>query len=141
MVLVYSDDKKMTLELLNKGSELAKNTKKPLTAVVIGKDDFSKEYIAYGADKVIVAETSIDQFKAEEYTDILHNIIKDEGSEIVLIGSNKNGKELAPRLASKFETGCITDSTNIYLKDGKLTTERIVSPRRELQRTHQKHSL
>ena len=126
MVLVYSDNKNLMLELLNKGSELAKELNKSLTAVIIGKDDFSKDYIAHGADKVVVVETDLDQFKAEECTDIIEGIVKEDGSEIVLIGSNKNGKELAPRLAAKFETGCITDCTNVYLKDKKLTTERIV---------------
>jgi len=116
MVLVYSDNKNLMLELLNKGSELAKELNKSLTAVIIGKDDFSKEYIAHGADKVVVAETDLDQFKAEECTDIIESIVKEDGSEIILIGSNKNGKELAPRLAAKFETGCITDCTNVYLK-------------------------
>jgi electron transfer flavoprotein alpha subunit len=126
MVLVYSDNKNLMLELLNKGSELAKELNKSLTALIIGKDDFSKEYIAHGADKVVVAETDLDQFKAEEYTDIIKIIVKENGSEIILIGSNKNGKELAPRLAAKFETGCITDCTNVYLKDKKLTADRIV---------------
>lgn len=126
MVLVYSDNKNLMLELLNKGSELAKELNKSLTAVIIGKDEFSKDYIAHGADKVVVAETNLDQFKAEEYTDIIEGIVKEDGSEIILIGSNKNGKELAPRLAAKFETGCITDCTNVYLKDKKLTAERIV---------------
>ena len=126
MVLVYSDEKNLTLELLNKGSELARELNKSLTAVIIGKDEFSKDYIAHGADKVVIAETELDQFKAEEYADILEGVIKEDGSEIILIGSNKNGKELAPRLAAKFETGCITDCTNVYLKDKKLTAERIV---------------
>jgi len=126
MVLVYSDNKNMTLELLNKGTELAKELNKSLTAVIIGKDDFSKDFIAHGADKVVVAETDFDQFKVEEYTDILAGIVKEEDSEIILIGSNKNGKEIAPRLAAKFDAGCITDCTDVYLKDKKLTTERIV---------------
>ena len=126
MVLVYSDNKNMTLELLNKGSELAKELKKSLTAVIIGTDDFSKDFIAHGADKVVVAETDFDQFKVEEYTDILTGIVKEEDSEIILIGSNKNGKEIAPRLAAKFDAGCVTDCTDVYLKDKKLTAERIV---------------
>jgi len=126
MVLVYSDNKNMTLELLNKGSELSKELKKSLTAVIIGKDEFSKDFIAHGADKVVVAETDLDQFKVEEYTDILAGIIKEEDSEIILIGSNKNGKEIAPRLAAKYDSGCITDCTDVYLKDKKLTAERIV---------------
>ena len=57
MVLVYSDDKKLTFELLNKGSELAKELGTKLTAVIIGKSDdaLANEYISYGADNVFVA--------------------------------------------------------------------------------------
>jgi electron transfer flavoprotein alpha subunit len=128
MVLVYSDDKKITFELLNKGSELAKELGEKLTAIVIGKPDdtLSQEYISYGADNVFVAETDIDQFKAEEYSVYLENIIKETGSETIIIGSNKNGKELASRLAGRLDVGCIIDCTNVYLKDKKLTTERVV---------------
>jgi electron transfer flavoprotein alpha subunit len=128
MVLVFSDDKKITIELLFKGSELAKELGKKNIAVIVGKSDetLAKEYIAYGADNVFIAETDIDSFKAEEYAGILEKVIKETESEIVLIGSNKNGKELAPRLASKLQTGCVTDSINIYLTNKNLTVERIV---------------
>ena len=126
MVLVYSDDKKMTLELLHKGSLLGKEQHKKTIVVVIGHDTHAKEYLEHGADIVVVAETTLPQFKAEEYTYILEHIIKEYKSDIVLIGSNKNGKELAGRLAAKFDTGCIMDCTNVYLKDHKLTAERVV---------------
>jgi electron transfer flavoprotein alpha subunit len=128
MVLVYSDDKNLTIELLNKGSELAKDLGKKATALIIGKSDdaLAKEYISYGADQVIIAETDFDSFKAEEYADLFENAIKETCAETILIGSNKNGKELASRLAGKINAGCIIDSTNVYLKDKKLTTERVV---------------
>jgi len=128
MVLVYSDDKKIAFELLAKGSELAKDLGTKTTAVIIGKADdaLAKEYFSYGADNVFIGETGIDKFKAEEYTDILESIIKETISETILIGSNKNGKELASRLAGKINAGCVIDSTNVYLKDKKLTAERVV---------------
>jgi electron transfer flavoprotein alpha subunit len=126
MVLVYSDDKKLTLELLNKATELAKELHKKVIAVLIGHEEFAKEFVEHGADVVIVVETSHHQFKAEEYTSILQSIMKDHGNEIVLIGSNKNGKELAARLAAKLDAGCVMDCIKVYLHDKKLTTERIV---------------
>ncbi|UCE38578.1 MAG: electron transfer flavoprotein subunit alpha/FixB family protein [Thermoplasmata archaeon] len=128
MVLVFSDDDKLCLEILSKGNELAKELSKKLTAVIIGKSDdaLARKYIAHGADTVVVAETDLDSFKAEEYTGILENILKETKPEIILIGSNKNGKELAPRLASKLGAGCVTDCTNLYVKNKKLTAERIV---------------
>jgi electron transfer flavoprotein alpha subunit len=126
MVLVYSDDKKLTLELLSKAHELAQELHKKAIAVTIGHEEYAKEFLEHGADVVIVVETSQHQFKAEEYTSILQAIMKDHGNEIVLIGSNKNGKELAARLAAKLDAGCIMDCIKVYLTEKKLTTERIV---------------
>lgn len=126
MVLVYSDEKKLALELLNIASELAKEVHKKVIAVVIGPETPAKEYLEHGADLVIVGETSQHQFKAEEYTSILQSIMKEHNIEVVLIGSNKNGKELAARLAAKLDAGCVTDCIKVYYSDKKLTTERIV---------------
>lgn len=128
MVLVFSDDKNLSLELLNKGSELAKELNKNVTAVIVGKSDdaLAKEYISHGADKVFIAETDIDSFKAEEYAGILENVLKETGAEIVLVGSNKNGKDIASRLAGRLDAGCVIGCTNLYLKDKKLTAERVV---------------
>ncbi len=126
MVLVYSDDKKLTLELLNKGKELSKELGKKVTAICIGHDSFAKEYLEHGADNVIAAETDLHTFKAEEYASILEKIAKENNNEVILIGSNKNGKELAGRLAAKLDTGCVTDCINVHVKDNKIVTERMV---------------
>jgi electron transfer flavoprotein alpha subunit len=126
MVLVYSDEKKIALELLSKAKELGTELHKKVIAVVIGSDEHATEYLEHGADLVIVAETSQHQFKAEEYSSILQSILKEHRNEIVLIGSNKNGKELAGRLAAKLDAGCVMDCTKIYVHDKKLTTERVV---------------
>ena len=128
MVLVYSDNKNLTIEMLSKAVEIAKQNKKKVTAAIIGKPDekLAKEYISYGSDKVFIAETNLESFKAEEYTDILAKIVKETGSETILIGSNKNGKELSARLGGKLKAGCVVDSNNIYFKNNKLLAERVV---------------
>ena len=128
MVLVYSDNKNFTIEMISKAVEIAKEQKKKVTAVIIGKADenLAKEYIAYGADQTFIAETDLDSFKAEEYADILTNIVKETKAETIFIGSNKNGKELSARLGGKLNAGCVVDSNNVYLKSGKLMAERVV---------------
>lgn len=128
MILVYSESKNLTIELLHKATDLAEELKTKTIAIIIGKDDDSlaQEYIAYGADKVLQVESNLEQYKAEEYADILDHIIKDTKTQVVLIGSDKNGKELASRLAGRLDIGCIIDATNVYIKDGKVTAERVV---------------
>jgi electron transfer flavoprotein alpha subunit len=128
MILVYSDSKNLTLELLHKAADLAKELKTKTIAVSIGTYDeaLAKEYIAYGADKVVHVESDLEHYKAEEYTDILKHIINDTKAQVVLIGSDKNGKELASRIAGTLDAGCIIDATNVCMKDGKVTAERVV---------------
>jgi len=128
MVLVYSDNKNLTIEMLGKATELSKENKKEVTSVIIGKQDekLANEYISYGADQVFIAETDFDTFKAEEYADIFTKIIDEIKPELILIGSDKNGKELAARLSGLINSGCVMDSNNIYYKDGKLNAERVV---------------
>jgi electron transfer flavoprotein alpha subunit len=128
MVLVYSENINLTIEMLSKAVEIAKQQNKKVTAVIIAKSDenLAKEYISYGADQVFIAETNLESFKAEEYADILANIIKEIGVETILIGSNKKGKELSARLGGKLNAGCVVDSNNIYVKNNKLMAERVV---------------
>lgn len=124
MVLVYSENHTIGFELLHKATDLDKE----VIAVIIGKhdDSLAKDYVSYGATKVIMVSTAIESYKAEEYADILKNIITETKTETILIGSDKNGKELASRLAGMLNAGCIIDATNIYTKDDKLTAERVV---------------
>lgn len=124
MTLVYADKKTMVFELLKKATELSKET----IAVIIGKEDkdVAQEYISHGADKVIMVETNLETYKAEEYTEILNQLIEETKTETILIGSDKNGKELASRLSGKLQAGCVIDATNVYLKDDHITTERVV---------------
>ncbi|MEM0493045.1 MAG: electron transfer flavoprotein subunit alpha/FixB family protein [Candidatus Thermoplasmatota archaeon] len=127
MVLVYSDEKKLTLELLNPASKLARETNSKVTVAQISNTDSSQEYIEHGADRVIFTEPPREGvFKVDEYAEILEHIIKETKSKIVLIGSNKNGKELAGHLAARLNTGCETDCINIYIKNKHLHIERVV---------------
>lgn len=126
MILVYSDHKNLTIELLSKASELAKELNTKTGAVLIGTSDekTTNEYIAYGADTVITVETDLKQYKAEEYTGILKELIEETKAEVLLIGSDKNGKELASRLAGVVNTGCVIDATDVKVTDGKVTVQR-----------------
>ena len=128
MVLVYSDDEKNMLELIAKAKDVSKELDEKATAVVFDTDDESlaKKYIMHGADRVFMVKTGLNTFKGEEYTDAMEKILEETNEEVVIVGSTKNGKELASRLAAKLDTGCVIDCINLYVKDEKLTTERVV---------------
>ena len=85
MVLVYSDNKNLTIELLSKGSELSKEFKEKLMTVIIGKSDekLANEFISYGADEVYIIENDMDFFKSEEYSEILEQIITETKNKYI----------------------------------------------------------
>jgi len=125
MVLVYSDNKKVMLELLNGAQPIAKDLKTKVTAINTGDAAQAKEYISYGAEKVISIDIKNQTYQVEPYTHYLKQVMETEKSTVLLIRSTKNGKELAPRIAAQMNVGCVTDAFNLTIKDNKLTVDRI----------------
>ncbi|TET65563.1 electron transfer flavoprotein subunit alpha/FixB family protein, partial [Candidatus Bathyarchaeota archaeon] len=85
------------------------------------------ELIKYGADKVyLIDNPALQRFQAEAYLSILHNLVTNYKPNILLIGSTKNGKPLAARLATRLETGCIPDCIELNVNEnGRLVGKRI----------------
>lgn len=128
-VLVFSENADLTLEMLGKGREIADKLGCELAAVVIGSNvtDRANELVRYGADKAYVADNAgFRRFQAEAYLSVLHNLVVNYKPEIVLVGSTKNGKPLAARLATRLEAGCVPDCSRLSVDDkGRLVGERI----------------
>ncbi|MBU0496728.1 MAG: electron transfer flavoprotein subunit alpha/FixB family protein [Candidatus Thermoplasmatota archaeon] len=125
MVLVYSDNKNVFFELLHGAHDLAKHFKTPIVAATIQNTISADDLISHGADTVITITTDKTQFKVEEYATYLKQIIEKHKTQTILIGSTKNGKELASRLAALLNTGCIIDATNITITNNTLQANRI----------------
>ena len=121
-VWVFSENKNLTLELLGKGNELADKLQTELVAILLGQnvENQANELIGFGADKVYMVEDS--QFKnlrAEPYVSALTSLAKQYEPDILLIGSTKRGKEVASRVATRLETGCVPDCTNLSIDENK----------------------
>jgi len=112
-VTTYSEDSELLLELLGAGRRLADKLGVPLSAVLIGNvidEEKRKEAIRHGADKVYVVEDpKLEAFGVEPYRAALLGAVRDVSPEVLLIGGTKRGKELAPRVATALETGCMSD--------------------------------
>lgn len=126
MVVIYADTHQLAYELLGKGREIADELHLPLSTVVIGKEDAIETYFSHGADKVYYIETTLPHFKVEEYSDILNALLQDIQAKVVLIGGNKNGRELASRTAATLDAGCVTDCINISVDNNHILAEKIV---------------
>ena len=120
--------KKISLELLSIGAELAEKTGGELTAVVIGNgvEPLAKTLGEGGAKKVYVAEISDKYYNTEIYTAALADIIKQIEPAIVLAGATSLGRDLMARTAARVGAGLGTDCTELRIEDGKLVMVRPV---------------
>jgi electron transfer flavoprotein alpha subunit len=128
-ILVFSEKHDLMLEMLGKGREIADKLQTSLAAVLMGFNVKEKadELIKYGADKVyLVDNQALAHFQIEAYLSVLHNLAVNYKPEIILIGSTRNGKPLAARLATRLEAGCVPDCNRLSVDDERrLVGERI----------------
>jgi len=111
---------KSTLELLGKGRKLADKIKVALSAVLIGYkvESLAHELISYGADKVYLAEhEKLKNYTTMPYAKVLADLIRKEKPEIVLFAADTTGRDLAPRIAARLETGLTADCTDLDIGD------------------------
>lgn len=106
------------LELLGAGRRLADKLNRPLTAIVLGYQlgDIPKTLIAYGADKVYVADhPDLEQYRTLPYRRVICDWLEQMPVEphTMLLGSTTTGRDLAPRIAAHFTTGLTADTTEL----------------------------
>ncbi len=122
MIFTFSEDDETAFEILAKGRELASSGNTGLAAISIGKHD-EMMLIASGADKVYSFDSELQPDPVVECISFLIDRYK---PKILLIGGSKLGKEVAPRIAQRFGTGCATDCIDVFLEEGKLVIKRLV---------------
>jgi electron transfer flavoprotein alpha subunit len=120
--------RKITHELLSKGSELAAKSGGSLVAVLIGSNvsGLVQELAHYGAQKVFVAEDpKLEHYNTDGYTNIISALLKEHQPSTFLTGTTFNGRDLTPRLAARLDAGAISDVTDFDCDaEGKITAIR-----------------
>ena len=120
-VLIYVEQRdghiqKVSLELISKGREIADQIGCKLKAAVLCKTlaTPAEELIHLGCDEVImVTDEALEPFRTETYTKALTAIINAHKPEIVLVGATTIGRDLAPRVSSRLNTGLTADCTSL----------------------------
>jgi electron transfer flavoprotein alpha subunit len=102
----------ITIELLGAGRKLADELGEDLSALLMGSktEGLGQEAIAYGADKVYVAEDSLlDGYNSDAYTQVAADLCRKASPSIVLLGHTDIGCDLAPRLNARLGGGLAMD--------------------------------
>mgnify|MGYP000848141603 FL=1 len=104
----------VSYELIGEAKRLAEQIKTyQVVAVLLGYNIKNLQVlIEYGADKVIVCKHELLQnYHTESYTKALDLIIKTYQPDFFLIGATTIGRDLAPRVAARCNTGLTADAT------------------------------
>ncbi len=110
--------KPVTFELLGEARRLAQNSGEQLTAVILGEQAAQnyQQFIAYGADQVLALPSAeLNQRDEVLYPSVLAQLDGMYHPSIFLIGGTAFGRSIAPRLASRLETGLTADCTRLEI--------------------------
>ncbi|MGA5691084.1 electron transfer flavoprotein subunit alpha/FixB family protein [Cytobacillus pseudoceanisediminis] len=85
----------------------------------------ANEMIQYGADRVVTVEDEkLKQYTPDGFSQALMAVIDSESPEGLIFGHTALGKDLAPKIAAKLESGLISDVTSLEEAGGNLVFTR-----------------
>jgi electron transfer flavoprotein alpha subunit len=109
-----------SLELLTPArrlaAELDSNTR--VMTVVIGRNvqQFASTLIEHGSDEVIIVEDDkLEEYLVMPFSSIFAQIVKERKPEIALFAATTSGRELAPRIGMKTDSGVTADCTGLSI--------------------------
>ncbi|MDR2131377.1 MAG: electron transfer flavoprotein subunit alpha/FixB family protein [Odoribacteraceae bacterium] len=118
----------VAIELLGKARELAAALHEKVVAVLLGDgvEEAATRCVAHGADTVILAGApELATYATEPYAQALYSIATGHRPAIFLFGATTIGRDLAPRLSARLDTGLTADCTALDISpDGDLLMTR-----------------
>jgi electron transfer flavoprotein alpha subunit len=109
-----------SLELLTPArslaAELGEGTK--ILTVIIGKNvrPLAQILVEHGSDEVIVVENDkLEEYLVLPFSSIFAQVIKERNPEIALFAATTSGRELAPRIGMKTNSGVTADCTGLSI--------------------------
>jgi len=114
--------RKVSLELLTKGKEIAEKNGAVLYAGVIGFQAKDIAEVVKGfADKVVVVDNeNLKDYRYDTYVSVIEQLVKKYQPSMVLGGSTVTGKDLFPRLAARLNVPIVSDAVGIGFDGGRL---------------------
>jgi electron transfer flavoprotein alpha subunit len=110
---------RVTLQLIAKGRQLARERHTDLTVLVLGSQihQYAMEYTAHGADAVMVVDhPNLKNYQVETYVRVVSQLVEAFKPEIFLAGATAFGREFFPRLAKRLTTGLSADCVALEIE-------------------------
>ena len=120
-----------SLELLtparNLANQLGNDTK--VMTLVIGKNiqPLAQTLIEHGSDEVILVENDkLEEYLVLPFSSIFEQVIKARKPEIALFAATTSGRELAPRIGMKTDSGVTADCTGLEIGEYVDKKEKVI---------------
>ncbi len=118
----------VSLQLIGQARKLADELEISVEVVLLGDklDEQTQQLFAAGADRVYLGDApDLAFYQPEIYTEIIVELAKERQPEIMLIGSTTMGRELAPLVAARLETGLTAHCIDLVLDENKILEQRV----------------
>jgi electron transfer flavoprotein alpha subunit len=120
-IWIYAENREQTLELLNIGRQLAAKMGTTVSALLAGNRDAAPDYIAHGADEVLLLPPLAADQSHDAYLPMIVDEARQADPDVFLCAATARGKELAARIATRLETGLCSSCLALnYDEDAKI---------------------
>jgi electron transfer flavoprotein alpha subunit len=112
-----------TAELVGEGLRLANDLGGPVTVLLAGKNvqGLAASLGQLGVEKVLVADSQDPGPPSPDWLlAAAEQAAKQVQADVILVPHAGGGRDLAPLLAYRLDTGIVTDSTALRVEDGEL---------------------
>ena len=107
-------------QLVGKARQLADVLGARVESILLGHNitELSQELIQCGADNVYLVDNPLlKNYQTDLYTKAIHDLTMEKKPEIFIFGATHMGRDLAPRLAQRIQTGLTADCTELTIDD------------------------
>jgi electron transfer flavoprotein alpha subunit len=118
----------VSLQLVGHARKLADELGTIVEVVLLGHelDGQTQQLFAAGADRVYLGDApNLAFYQPENHIEIIVKLAKERQPDIVLIGSTSVGRELAPLVAARLETGLTAHCIDLALDENKILEQRV----------------
>jgi electron transfer flavoprotein alpha subunit len=118
----------VSLQVLGRARQLADRLGTHLGAILLGDrvGEAARQLVAAGADRVYLGDAPhLAIYQPEAYTEIAVELARDHQPDILLLGSTSMGRELAPLVAARLETGLTAHCIDLLLDDNGILEQQV----------------
>ncbi len=126
LVIGETADRKLvplTAEMVGAARRLAGESGRPVACVLMGAgvETNGKDAVAFGADEALVVDDpALAEYNSDAYLQAMLHVVEQASPAIILFGQTNLGRDLAPRLAFRLNTGVIMDCVELAMEGDRL---------------------